>query len=248
MFGNKHYGTQMSFVSDSIRYQKANYTDSTNFGGLFVKAGLQYQLVLSGDMNLKFGATFGLENKMTAYRDVTRQTFEGSARGPVVLDSVYRSSGERGDIVMPATWGGGILLEKMDNWQVGIEYNSVQWADFSYFGQKDQLQNNWAVRIGGQIIPSINSKSYWNRVVYRAGFAYGPDQVNTGTNLKTWTASWGMGMPVRRNYYTNQYTTINLTLEMGQRGNKSDAIRENFFRVAMGFNLSDIWFNKRQYN
>ncbi|MFN5475353.1 MAG: hypothetical protein ACK484_02080, partial [Sphingobacteriales bacterium] len=46
MFGNKHYGTQMSFVSDSIRYQKANYTDSTNFGGLFVKAGLQYQLVL----------------------------------------------------------------------------------------------------------------------------------------------------------------------------------------------------------
>jgi hypothetical protein len=35
---------------------------------------------------------------------------------------------------------------------------------------------------------------------------------------------------------------------MGQRGNKADAIRENFFRVALGFNLSDIWFNKRQYN
>lgn len=247
MFGNKHYGTQMIMINDTVRYQKASYTDSTSFGGVFVKAGIQYQLVLSGDMNLKFGGTFGLENKMTASRDVTRQTFEGSARGPIVLDSVYRATGEKGDIVMPASWGGGIILEKMDNWQIGIEYNSVQWADYSYFGQKDQLQNNWVARIGGLIIPSINSKNYWNRVAYRAGFSFGPDHVDAGTNLKTWTASWGMGMPVRRNYYTNQYTTINLTLEMGQRGNKSDAIRENFFRVALGFNLSDIWFNKRQY-
>lgn len=247
MFGNKHYSTQMQFINDTVRYQKANYSDSTSFGGVFVKAGFQYQLVVSGDMNLKFGGTFGLENKMTAYRDVTRETFEGSVRGPIVLDSVYRASGQKGDIIMPGSWGGGIILEKMDNWQIGIEYSAVQWANYSFFGEPDQLQNNWVARIGGQIIPSINSKNYWNRVVYRAGFSFGPDHVNTGTNLNTWTATWGMGMPVRRNFYTNQYTTVNLTLELGQRGNKAEAIRENFFRVALGFNLSDIWFNKRQY-
>jgi hypothetical protein len=247
MFGNKHYSTQMRFINDTIAYQKANYSDSTSFGGLFVKAGIQYQLVLSGDMNLKFGGTFGLENKMTAYRDVTRQTFEGSGRGPLVIDSIYRVSGQEGEIIMPSSWGGGISLERMDKWQIGVEYNAVQWDDYRYFGEKDQMQSNWVARIGGQIIPSINSKNYWNRIAYRAGFSFGPDHVDAGSKLKTWTASWGMGMPVRRNFYTNQYTTINLTLEMGQRGNKSDAIRENFFRVAFGFNLSDIWFNKRQY-
>jgi hypothetical protein len=248
MFGNKHYGTQMTLVNDSVRYQKANYTDSTSFGGIFVKAGFQYQLVLSGDMNLKFGGTFGLQNKMNALRDVNRQTYEGSNRGPVILDSVYRSHGEKGEVILPSSWGGGIILERMDKWQIGVEYNAVQWADYSFFGQKEQLQNNYVVRIGGQIIPSINAKNYWSRVAYRGGFSFGPDHVNAGSNLKTWTASWGMGMPVRRNFYTNQYTTINLTLEIGQRGNKSDAIRENFFRAAFGFNLSDIWFNKRKYN
>jgi hypothetical protein len=248
MFGNKHYGTQMSFVNDTVRYQKANYTDSTSFGGLFVKAGVQYQKVLSGDMNLKFGATFGLQNKMNALRDVTRQTYEGSGRGPIVVDSIYRVAGEKGEVVMPGSWGAGVSLERMDKWQVGIEYNAVQWADYSYYGQKDQLRNNWAFRIGGQLIPSINSSNYWSRIAYRGGFSFGPDHINTGTSQRVWTASFGMGMPVRRNFYTNQYTTVNLAIELGQRGNKSDPIRENFFRVALGFNLSDIWFNKRQYN
>ena len=63
-----------------VRYQKANYTDSTNFGGVFVKAGLQYQLVLSGDMNLKFGATFGLP--FIGDRVVLRVQVEGIRQDP----------------------------------------------------------------------------------------------------------------------------------------------------------------------
>jgi hypothetical protein len=41
---------------------------------------------------------------------------------------------------------------------------------------------------------------------------------------------------------------INILLEYGNRGNKDNAIRENFFRVGVGLALTDIWFIKRKYD
>ena len=59
----------------------------------------------------------------------------------------------------------------------------------------------------------------------------------------------GFGLPVRRyNQYSNQYTTLNLALEYSNRGNDNSALRENAFRVSLGFSLSDVWFIKRRYN
>jgi hypothetical protein len=37
-------------------------------------------------------------------------------------------------------------------------------------------------------------------------------------------------------------------LELGQRGNSSSIVKENFFRLAVGFSMSDIWFIKRKYD
>ena len=62
------------------------------------------------------------------------------------------------------------------------------------------------------------------------------------------SATAGVALPVRRSFYTNQFTTVNLAIEAGSRGSKSNAIRENLFRVALGLNLSDIWFNPRKYD
>jgi hypothetical protein len=68
MFGNKEYTTKLLFLNDSVQYLKANYADSTNFGGLFAKIGVQYTAVISGNMNLRLGGTFGLQNNMNAFR------------------------------------------------------------------------------------------------------------------------------------------------------------------------------------
>jgi hypothetical protein len=57
-----------------------------------------------------------------------------------------------------------------------------------------------------------------------------------------------MSLPVRRSFYTNQYTAINAAFEIGQRGNRDNFLRENFWRLSVGFNLSDIWFNPRKYD
>ena len=247
MFGNKEYTTKLLFLNDSVQYLKANYADSTNFGGLFAKVGVQYSAVISGNMNLRFGGTFGLQNNMDAYRNVTRETFDFTDRGIQPLDSIYRVQGQKGKIVSPGNYGVSVMLEKIDNWMFGAEFNYTDWDSYSYFGEKDAVKSNWTARIGGQLIPNINSKSYWSRVVYRAGASFGPDLVNLGYQLNTWSLTFGTGLPVRRNVFTNQYTTINTSFEISRRGNKEDQVRENIFRFAIGFNLSDIWFNKREY-
>ncbi len=140
MFGNKEYDTKLLFANDTVSYLKANYSDSTSFGGLFAKLGIQYTLVVSGDKNLRFGATFGLENTMKASRNVTRETFNFSDRGITVLDSIYKVDNQKGEIVSPGNYGFAVMYEKIDNWLVGAEFNYAGWSNYRYFGEADALE------------------------------------------------------------------------------------------------------------
>lgn len=247
VFGNRHFSSKRVFLNDTINYQSARYTDSTNFGGLFFQAGAQYQFKLSKKTLLRLGVTYSLDERLKAKRSTSRETFTVGARGEVVIDSVYKSVEDRGTINAPGTFGVAVLLENMDKFLVTAELTQTQWSQFRYYGKADPLRDNWTFRIGTQVIPDIDGKNYWGRVAYRAGFYFGPDKVNLGTALNTWAFTMGAGLPVRRTFYTNQYTTLNLGFEIGGRGNKQNAIRENLFRFSLGFNLSDIWFNKRTY-
>jgi long-subunit fatty acid transport protein len=247
MFGGKHNSTKLVFLNDTVHYRQANYSDSTSFGGIFANFGGQYTMVLSGDMNLRIGGTLALQNHLNAQRDITRETFEFAERGIVQIDSVFRASNIKGSLVTPASYGIGVILEKLDKWMFGVDFNYTAWSNYKFYGQPDAVRNNWTLRVGGQFIPQLNSKSYWSRVAYRAGIYYGPDYINLGAKLNSWAITFGTGLPIRRNVYTNQYTTINTSFEIGGVGNKVSPVRENIFRFCLGFNLSDIWFIKKEY-
>ena len=139
------------------------------------------------------------------------------------------------------------MFEGENMWMFGAEIGVANWADYRYFGTADKMVNNWTGRIGGQFVPDFKSSNYWQRVSYRLGASFGPDNVQLNRSIPQYTFSFGTGLPVRRNVYTNQYTTINTAFELGFRGNKSNDIRENIFRFSLGLNLSDIWFNKPKY-
>jgi hypothetical protein len=96
-------------------------------------------------------------------------------------------------------------------------------------------------------LPNYKSDNYFSRVAYRVGASFGPDNVKLNNTIPQYSFTFGAGLPVRRNVYTNQYTTINTAFEIGFRGNRQNDIRESLFRVSLGLNLSDIWFNKPKY-
>jgi long-subunit fatty acid transport protein len=247
-FGTKLYNTRVVLINDTVPYLKTNSADSTRFGGLFMEAGLLWRIQLGKKTYLRLGANGNLSSKLNAVRDLSRETFEYSATNGVdVLDSVYKATGQEGDIVYPAGYGVGLMFEVEDKWGVGVELNRTNWSQYRYYERTDNLRDNWTVRFGAQLLPNPIGKTYWSKVAYRAGFSYGPDPIAVA-NLNQYLISAGVSLPVRRSFYTNQYTSINLTMEAGARGNKDLQIREGLLRIALGLNLSDLWFNPRKYD
>ena len=248
LFGNKEFTSRRFFNNDTVRYYRSNYQSNSNFSGLVFNGGVQYGVKLGKEMNMRIGVQGSWKRELKATRDVIIETFNYDANGGVLpIDSVYYKKGETGNIVVPSSYSAGILFDRSGKWQLGIDYSTSKWSQYSYFKEPDLVKDNWQLALGGQLIPS-GGKGYWSNVAYRGGFSYGKDYINAGGDLSKWTFSMGAGLPMRRVNYTNQFSIINVTMELGQRGNASSIVKENFFRLAVGFSMSDIWFIKRKYD
>ncbi len=248
MFGNKEFATRLAFFNDTVSYKTANYADSTRFGGLYLDAGIQYKIKLDEKTYIRLGFQGNLKNELRAKRNFTRETvlFDPNI-GLSAVDSVYKGQDEAGIVIYPSSWKTGIMITREDSWIFGAELGMANWQDYRYYGASDQLAKSWTARLGGQFTPDYRSSNYWKRVAYRLGAYFGPDIIRLTEKVPQYSFTFGAALPVRRNVYTNQYTTINTAFELGFRGNKSNEIRESIFRIALGLNLSDIWFNKPKY-
>lgn len=248
LFGSKDFSTRRIFLTDTLAYYKSNHQTASNFNGFIWNAGVQYGAKINKETFLRFGFSGTWQQQMKATRDLVRETFDYDANSATfTVDSVFSEKGQKGEVIMPASYTAGIMFDKIGKFQFGVDYSTTKWSNYRYYGEAEPVQDSWDLRIGGMLIPS-SGKSYWSNVAYRTGFSIGKDYVNLGSELPRWGISFGAGLPMRRVYGTNQFTIINTSFEFGQRGNTNSAVRENFFRVSLGLSMSDIWFIKRQYN
>jgi hypothetical protein len=197
---------------------------------------------------LRLGAYGNLSKKLNAYQDIRRGTFQFNSNTGAIdsLDVASDQKDVEGEVQYPSTVGAGFLFDKPGKWMVGADLSVTNWDDYRFFGEADQVQSSWKLNIGGQLSPKPG-KNYLSYVAYRAGFYYGQDYIKVGKDLPLWGVTAGASFPMRKAAYTNQYSMINLGVEFGQRGNKENIVRENFFRFSVGLSLSDIWFVKRKY-
>lgn len=256
LFGNKDYNTKLLFY-DSLYHYKADYDNHTTFGGVFFTGGMQYSFVLKkGDTTkgiLRLGAYGTVGGDYRGNKDFAVQTFDYNPSSGAVdkIDSVYETLDQVGTVHLPATYGAGFTLEK-SHIILGADLETTNWDTYSFFGQKDQLKNSWMGRVGLQYFPSPEgSPKYLNNVRYRAGFSLGSDYISPGVDLPLYNISVGATFPlkVRRSFYDYQYSYLNFSLEYGGRGNNSINIKENTFKIGVGFTLSDrSWFARRKFN
>jgi len=260
MFGSKDYSTKLTFINDTTYYYLSNSENKTTFGGFFINGGIQYDLPLAKDAknnvtkNLRIGAYGNLQQNLNASNDLIREIIIYDANGKQYqLDSVYEGKVVKGKIKYPAMCTvGGVYQDA--NWMVGADFDYGNWASYRYYGQADQVQNNWTVRVGTQYFPAKESKAtrkYFNYVKYRAGFYYGPDYIKTTVNRPEYGFSIGTGMPLtsikRLNPYAG-YVILNTALEFGSRGNKQTNLRESLVRFSIGVSMNASWFQKPKYN
>lgn len=255
LFGSKNFSTRKSFIPDSsdVFYYQSNHETQTNYNGLLLNGGIQYSIKLEKNKTtgalLKLGAYGTLKKELDANQDITRGTFQyNSVTGAVdSLDVALDQKGIPGKVEYPSTFGGGFVFEKPGKWMFGADFSVTNWDDYRFFNDPDQVQNSWKFNAGGQLIPKAG-KNYLSYVAYRAGFQYGKDYIKVDKDLPVWAVTAGVSFPMRKAAYTNQFSLINLGFEFGQRGNKENLVRENFFRLSLGLSLSDIWFVKRKYD
>ena len=251
LFGEKDYDTKIGFI-DSVLYYKGDYDTRTRFGGIFLNGGLQYAFKIKKGI-FRLGAYGTMQQSFSASKDYKVQTFDYNATSGGVdkIDSVYENNNQKGTVQLPATFGAGFTVEK-EHMLFGADYETTNWDNYRFFGQKDLVQNNWIGKLGIQYFPSPDgSPKYFNNVRYRAGFSFGKDYIIADKELPVYTVSVGGTFPLklRHNFYDYQYSFMNISLEYGNRGNNSNNIKENTFKIGVGFSLSDKnWFQRRKFN
>jgi hypothetical protein len=256
MFGKKDYSARRAFINDTVSYASGNFQTKTTYGNLYFNAGLQYMIQLDSTTYLTLGAYGNLKQTLRGNQDLIRETYYYDPNaGNTRIDSVFEKNNVKGNIDYPASYTAGFTIQRIPDlkkagWLIGIDFHQGKWKDYRFYGQQDSLRNNWEVRIGGELRPSLGSarKGYWGNVAYRAGLFIGNDYIQVKDKLPVFGASVGLGLPLRNlNRLNNQVTFINLALEYIKRGDNSNVIKENMFRFSVGFSLSDLWFIRKKY-
>jgi hypothetical protein len=259
LFGKKDYKTKRSIFNDTVEYYQANFETRTAIGDFYFNAGMQYKMPIdtSKNISLTIGAFGNWKQKIKTSQDIIRETFVfDEALGEIRLDSVYENNDNRGELIYPSSFTVGFIVDRMPvpkkgGWLIGVDFTSQNWDQYRFYGQKDSVKSNWELRMGGQFRPAAK-RNYLSNVAYRAGFFTGPDYIKIGQKMTQYGFSFGLGLPVanyRSSYSSaNQATIINLALEYSKRGDNNNLLRENMFRLSLGFSLSDFWFIKRKYD
>lgn len=263
-FGSADYITKVSIYNDTVpdRYRLGKKEIKNNFGAPFVDLGIQYMIKIKKDTinrkisSLHLGAYTSLQSKMKAKRDEVYESFfiSDEVGTEKRLDSVSEVKNIKGNVIYPSTYGFGLMYESegKSSLSIGVDLEFSNWGEYRFFGNKDLVQNSWQFKVGGQLMPDIRGgdKSYWNQVIYRAGFHYGTEPFTIAGDLNNYGITFGIGLPIKRYSFAelNRNNIVNTSFEFGQRGNRSSLLRENYIRFAVGFSLSDIWFIKRKYD
>lgn len=267
-FGRKEISTIINYVNDTVAYSKSNFTSTATYKGFFFNPGVMLGLKLSEKLDkitkvretymLNLGASATLKHNLTASLNSVVETFDYDANGAIIpIDTIKLQTSLPGKINMPLTYTAGFMLSKLlpafniNKWAIGADYSAGQWNDYRYYGQADQVMNNWMLHAGGEFTPDPFALGLFNRATYRAGFYTGKDYINADGNeynVKAFTLGMGFALKKFRGQYDHQFTMINTAIEFGKRGDTKNNVTENFFKFSVGFSLSDIWFIKRKYD
>lgn len=156
-------------------------------------------------------------------------------------------------LAIPDMWGVGLMWNHDGKWKVGIDYSLQKWGSLGYpvFNatastytlQQGVYTDRHKVNLGLQYCYGERNRNFIKRVQYRAGVSYATPyfKVNGHDGPKELSVSAGFGIPVFNNYNNRSYLNIS-----GQwvKSSAQDLIKENTFRLNIGFTFNEEWFRK----
>lgn len=244
VFGNINKKAALVYTDDSYRSSASG--DSLQVRNVSAKLGLQYEQPLGHASYLTLGATYRFATAISGYSIHYQEL--GSyyrERSDAKLDDVNIGLGDE--------LGVGLSYRKSDNLLIEVDYTRGDWRKSGLetvpgFSNEGDVVFRSSVgqsfRAGFEFTPNRNDIRYFlKRCTYRAG-AYFDQSYYTvdGVHVNTIGLTLGMTMPVFR-----WYNGLSVGLELGRRGLATSQVKENYIGFNLGFNVFDIWFQKRPY-
>ena len=249
-FGNIDRITRMDYLNTS--YRSVRTGNELAIRGSTGKFGLQYEQKLGGNVSMIVGATYRMSAKMDGYST----NFRYATQSSVVDTLTHRvDTLAYGNLCFGDEIGVGISVKGGDKWHAEFNYLRSGWdksgmdnaPGFSAIGDsKFSTTTSQSYRLGFEFVPNRNDiRYYMKRCAYRAGVYY--DQAYyklDGNNINSMGITLGMTLPVFR-----WYNGLTIGLDMGQKAStRHGMVRERYAKIAVGFNIHDIWFQKPRYN
>ena len=220
-------------------------TYSTQINNYKVDLGVQYTHKIAKQDWLTIGLTYSpghnlgdAEMLMMSSATQTSQTFTDSFK---IAKAVK----------LPDMFGAGLMWNHNEQWKVGFDYTLQKWGKLDYptFENSQYVlrsglyQDRSKYNLGLQYCYGERSRKFLNRVRYRAGVSYATPyyKVNGADGPKEISVSAGFGIPIVNSYNNRSFLNIS-----GQwvKSSAKDLIKENYFRINIGFTFNENWFNK----
>jgi long-subunit fatty acid transport protein len=216
-----------------------------NHRDLALKAGIAYRQKLKDKLFLNVGAAYEVPASLRTGRDRFFQTYSG-------LDSLSGTqdvlSSSTGAVRLPGGLRVGASLENPYKLAISADFSYQPWSQYRGFGggsgAAEGYQDAYQVAVGAEYTPNILSATdYLKRLPYRVGFNYGqtPYLVN-GNSVRDLSFTLGTSLPLNRQGLAD----LSLGLQFGQRGTLNNGgLREQYFRVNLGFTIGEQWFYRQ---
>ncbi|MGD9928763.1 MAG: hypothetical protein AB7U05_01985 [Mangrovibacterium sp.] len=218
--------------SNAITNETTDY-----FHNFYWEFGLQYTFQVKSN-TFTLGAIYNPGQSLVTERENSTYNSAGA-----IFENTTES---KDDFIIPEEFGVGLAFNNNKNLLYVLDAGLQKWSDYSYDLSGVRLKNNPYVRTGIEYTPTTNFLAdFHKRVNYRLGFQYAKSYLDLRNNqLDETSISLGFGLPIR-----NQRSRVDVSFEAGQKGTTVNRlIKENFFRVRVGFSLRDLWFQHRQFN
>ena len=221
--------------------------------------GVQYQQNLNDKDVVTVGATYGLGHSLNA--DPTLSIISSG----IVNDATEYIA--RDGIDFPSQIAAGVSYTHGTKWTVALDYTLQKWADAKfpqeieiesrdnsgnlikktdYVSKTGLLKDCHKINAGLEYCQNPEGRSFMSRIRYRLGAGYSTPYIKVGSKdgPSQLSVSAGVGIPIVN--AINNRSMLNVSAQW-VRNDASGLIRENSFRINVGFTFNERWFAKWKF-
>lgn len=237
-----------SYSESYVNTMSRQYTATINSYKL--DFGLQYAARLSKKDEVTLGLTYGIGHKLGA--DPSCMIISTNSQTAVSDTTEYKVDN---GLSIPSVFGVGLAWQHSQQLKLGVDYQLQKWSSVDYPQYSNdgasqpyhllsnQFSDRHKITLGGEYCNNERSRNFFNRVHYRAGVSYASPylKINGNDGPKELSVSAGFGIPIINTW--NNRSMLNISAQWVNR-NSDVFVKENSFRINIGFTFNERWFSK----